>query len=57
MMTYLREMLYDNEKDIIIASSEINEGNTKRWIIAWKFVVVIDDSEDVNTDKSDEKVD
>ena len=37
--TYLKEMLDTGEYDIIIASTEIYEGATKRWIIGWKFVL------------------
>jgi hypothetical protein len=38
MKTYIREMVEHETKDIIIATSEIDEGKTKRWIIAWKFI-------------------
>jgi 23S rRNA A1618 N6-methylase RlmF len=41
MKTYLREMRLggvSDDHDLLIASGEIEEGSTKRWIIAWKFL-------------------
>lgn len=36
MQTYLREMLEGPE--LLIATHEILEGQTKRWILAWRFI-------------------
>lgn len=40
--TYIREMLDTDDLDVIIATGEVTEGKTKRWIIAWKFLSVDD---------------
>ncbi|CDW82307.1 sam-dependent methyltransferase [Stylonychia lemnae] len=46
MKTYLKEMILDSsdhmddgiDYDILIATGEIEEGQTKRWLIGWKFI-------------------
>ena len=39
MLTYLRNMLEIPEShDIIIATGTIDEGQTKRWLLGWRFI-------------------
>ena len=41
MKTYLREMRLgriDDQVDLIISEGLIEEGQTKRWILGWKFI-------------------
>lgn len=45
MKTYLRDMLGE-DKDLILAHTEIKVGQTKRWVLAWKFIDSLDLSND-----------
>jgi hypothetical protein len=42
----LREVLDTGDFDIVIATHEINEGITKRWVVAWKFIELISEYDD-----------
>ncbi len=39
MQTYLKNMLdMPDNYDIIIATGTIEEGQTKRWLLGWRFI-------------------
>jgi hypothetical protein len=50
----LREVLDSGDLDIVIATHEIIEGITKRWVVAWKFVKLISDKEDGSDEHTQE---
>jgi hypothetical protein len=50
----LREVLDSGDLDIVIATHEITEGITKRWVVAWKFIQLISDKDDGSEEDTQE---